>query len=260
MSGLTPDQLDEVISRVARQLDESGKPWNKGTGRSRELPLREGVIVACAYLRQNIVEDVLAEIFGVSQPTISRAICELTPIITKITDEFRPTVEDATAAVRKRGTVLVDGFLAPCWSWHLVRELWSGKHKTTGHNCQVITDHAGNVIYISEPMTGHNHDTTVLIETGTTNILKEASSWIGDKGYIGYATITPIKKPKHRDLTDNEKEFNNKVSSLRAPVERAIGNIKTWRILHTDYRRPLKTWLASLHAATGLYFFKLAFE
>ena len=66
---------------------------------------------------------------------------------------------------------------------------------TTGHNCQVITDHAGNVTYISEPMTGHNHDTTVLIkETGTTNILeKEASSSIGDKGYIGYATITPIK-------------------------------------------------------------------
>jgi hypothetical protein len=154
MSGLTPNQLDEVVARVARQLEESGKPWNKGTGRSRELPLREGVIATCAYLRQNIIEDVLAEIFGVSQPTISRTICDLTPIIAEITDEFRPTVEDATTAVRKQGSVLVDGFLAPCWSWHLVRELWSGKHKTTGHNCQVITDYAGNVIYISEPMTG----------------------------------------------------------------------------------------------------------
>jgi hypothetical protein len=260
MSGLDRDQLDELVSRVARQLEEAGKPWDKGTGRPRGLPLREGVIATCAYLRQNMVEEVLAEIFGVSQPTISRAICDLTQVISMITTEFRPTAEDATAAVRKRGTVVVNGFLAPCWSWHRVRELWSGKHKTTGHNCQVITDYAGNVIYISEPMAGHNHDTTVLIDTGTADILKEASSWIGDKGYEGHATISPIKKPKHRDLTDNEKKFNNQISSLRAPVERAIANIKTWRALHTDYRRPLKTWLTSFRAATGLYFFKLTFE
>ena len=109
-------------------------------------------------------------------------------------------------------------------------------------------------------MTGHNHDTTVLTKTETGDILKAALSWIGDKGYEGHATISPIKKPKHRDLTDNEKKFNNQVSSLRAPVERAIAHIKTWRILHTDYRRPLKTWLTSLRAATGLYFFKIAFE
>jgi hypothetical protein len=172
MSGLTPDQLGEVVSRVVRQLEESGLPWDKGSGRPRELTLREAVIVTCAYLRQNIIEEVLAEIFDVSQATISRAICDLTPIISAVTVEFRPTAEQATAAVRKQVTVLVDGFLAPCWSWHLIRDLWSGKHKTTGHNCQVVTDLVGNVIYISEPMTGHNHDTTVLTETETVDILK----------------------------------------------------------------------------------------
>ena len=50
-----------------------------------------------------MVEEVLAEIFDVSQPTISRAICDLTPVIEKVTDEFRPTAEEATAAVRKTG-------------------------------------------------------------------------------------------------------------------------------------------------------------
>ena len=232
MSGLTPNQLGEVVSRVARQLEDAGQPWDKIAGRPRELTLRDAVIVTCAYLRQNIIEEVLAEIFDVSQATISRAICDLTPIISAVTDEFRPTAEQATTTVRKQGTGLVDGFLAPCWSWHLIRDLWSGKHKTTGHNCQVVADLTGNVIYISEPMTGHNHDTTVLTKTETGDILKAALSWIGDKGYEGHATISPIKKPKHRDLTDNEKKFNNQVSSLRAPVERAIAHIKTWRILH----------------------------
>jgi hypothetical protein len=49
------------------------------------------------------------------------------------------------------------------------------------------------------------------------------------------------------------------VSSLRAPVERAIATLKTWRVLFTDYRRQLKTFTSSFHAATGLYFFKEIF-
>jgi hypothetical protein len=46
------------------------------------------------------------------------------------------------------------------------------------------------------------------------------------------------------------------VSSFRAPVERAVATLKTWRILFTDYRRPLKTFKSSFRAAIGLLFFK----
>ena len=44
---------------------------------------------------------------------------------------------------------------------------------------------AGNVIFVSEPLTGHNHDMTVLSETKTAEIIAEAFSGIGDKGYQG---------------------------------------------------------------------------
>jgi hypothetical protein len=49
------------------------------------------------------------------------------------------------------------------------------------------------------------------------------------------------------------------VSSFRAPVERAVANLKAWRILFTDYRRPLKTFKTSFRSAIGLYFFKESF-
>ena len=49
---------------------------------------------------------------------------------------------------------------------------------------------------------------------------------------------------------------HKQVSSFRAPVERAVANLKTWRTLFTDYRRPLKTFKSSFRAAIGLYFFK----
>jgi hypothetical protein len=49
------------------------------------------------------------------------------------------------------------------------------------------------------------------------------------------------------------------VSSFCGPVERAVATLKTWRILFTDYRRPLKTFRSSFRAAIGLYFFKESF-
>jgi len=91
-------------------------------------------------------------------------------------------------------------------------------------------------------------------------ILKEAGGVFGDKGFIGTDYITtPIRKPEYRELLQWEHEWNAQVSSFRAPVERAVATLKTWRILFTDYRRPLKTFMSSFRAAIGLYFFKESF-
>ncbi len=256
MSGLSSEQLDELEECVAALLEA---PWDSGIGRPRELTLREAIIVSAGYARHNIIEEVWAEIFDTSQPTISRVITDITPLIERATAEFRPAAEGAKAAVRGQ-TVLVDGFLAPCWSWRGIPALWSGKHKTTGFNSQVISDLAGDVVFVSEPITGHSHDMTVLRETETAEVIAAAFSGIADKGYQGSGYITPIKKSEHRELLEWEKKFNADVSRLRAPVERAIAHIKSWRILHTDYRRPLRTYLSSFRAAIGLYFFKLTFE
>jgi hypothetical protein len=43
---------------------------------------------------------------------------------------------------------------------------------------------------------------------------------------------------------------------LTATIERVIANIKTWRILHTDYRRPRSTFESTLDAVRGLIFFQ----
>jgi hypothetical protein len=113
MSGLDSEQLDELVLRVEEQLEE---PWHKGTGRPKELSLREAVIVASGYMRQNIIQQVWAEIFGTSQPVISQVVTKFTPLIDAATDEDRPTAGQASEAVAREQTVLVDGFLAPTWS------------------------------------------------------------------------------------------------------------------------------------------------
>jgi hypothetical protein len=256
MSGLDEEQLDELEERVAELLE---MPWDKGIGRPRGLTFREALVVTCGYIRQNIVEEVWADIFGVEQSTISRIITSLTPLVEQATEQFRPTAEEA-AETTKGAIALVDGTLWPCWSWNGESELWSGKYKTTGHGSLIITDLQGRTTFVSDPVTGNRHDMAKLEGSDAEAILKKAGGVFGDKGFIGTDYITtPIRKPECRELLQWEHEWNNQVSSFRAPVERAVATLKTWRILFTDYRRPLKTFKESFRAAIGLHFFKESF-
>ena len=256
MSGLDEEQLDELEYRVAGLLE---MPWDKGEGRPRELALREALVVTCGYMRQNIIEDVWADIFDVAQSTISRYITFLTPFVEKATGGDRPTAEDAAEATRG-AIALVDGTLWPCWSWEGEDELWAGKYKTTGHGSLIVTNLQGRITFVSEPVTGNRHDMAKLDGSDVQRILKKAGGVFGDKGFIGTDYITtPIRKPQCRKLLQWEHEWNNQVSSFRAPVERAVATLKTWRILFTDYRRPLETFKSSFRATIGLYFFKGSF-
>src|SRR6201990_3104408 len=154
MSGLNEEQLSELECRVSGLLEE---PWDKEEGRPRELTLREALVVTCGYMRQNIIEDVWADIFDIAQSTISRNITFLTPFVEKATEEDRPVAEDA--AETTRGSIAwVDGTLCPFWSWDGERELWSGKYKTTGHGSLIVVDLQGRVTFVSEPVTGNQHD------------------------------------------------------------------------------------------------------
>jgi hypothetical protein len=86
----------------------------------------------------------------------------------------------------------------------------------------------------------------------------DTQNWIGAKGYIGLGVITPIKKPPHRDLLDWEKECNTAINKIRWIIEQTIASLKTWSILHTNYRRPLATFADTISAVIGLQLYKAA--
>jgi hypothetical protein len=82
-----------------------------------------------------------------------------------------------------------------------------------------------------------------------------AASGAGPQAALRRADLpSATKKPQDRELYTREHEYNNQVSSIRAPIERAVAYLKAWKILFTDYRRPLNTFLDSFRAAIGLYF------
>ncbi|MGI9001500.1 MAG: transposase family protein [Pseudonocardia sp.] len=121
-------------------------------------------------------------------------------------------------------------------------------------NVQVACTLDGGLAWISDPIDGSRHDMYCL---GESDVLlgHDPGNWVGDKGYAGSDMITPIKKPKHRDLLDWEKKYNTRVNKIRYVVERTIAHFKTWRILHTDYRRPIATFEETISTVVGLHFY-----
>jgi transposase len=208
------------------------------------------------YLRQNSPQEFLGDLRGVSQPTISRIVTKLVPVVKAVLEEFVPDAKDAIEMVKGR-VCLVDGTITPCWSYEGHSELWSRKHGTTGFNAQLVCLLDGDAIYISDPLDGRTHDANAFASTPVAEIVKDSGGGIADKGYQGCGMVTPRKKPPHGKLLPWEKEFNHDVSSLRAPVERLVAHFKAWRIFHTDYRRPYRTYREAYDAARGLFFFSL---
>ena len=196
-TGLIFTQMQELTRRVKEELRE---PWNKPTGRPKSLGLHQAVEAACMYLRQNASQEFIGEMRYTSQPTISRYVRDLVPIVKAVLEEFVPSAEEAIKVVKGR-VVLVDGTLTPCWSYEEHPELWNKKHQTTGFNAQLISLLDGTAVWISDPMPGRTHDARAFRETGAEDIVKEASGGFGDKGYQGTGLVTPKKKPKGGELT-----------------------------------------------------------
>lgn len=217
------------------------------------LGLGNSVVITLTYLRRNRVQCELAETYGVSQSTISRAIAVITPLLARALARYVPTAEE----LRPGRQYLVDGTLLTCWSWASAPRLYSGKHKTTGMNLQVACTLEGELVWISDPIEGARHDVFCLDESDALATLNPCD-WTGDKGYVGRGIVTPIKKTKGEKLLDWQRAFNAAINKIRAVVERVIANLKTWRIFHTDYRRPLNTFRTTISAVVGLQFYSLA--
>jgi DDE superfamily endonuclease len=249
-TGLSQDQIVELCVRVnARTAEGDAVSWPPILG------LFKSVVVALTYLRRNRVQAEIGETYGVSQPTISRAVTGLTEVLGDVVADGVPVADDLDPPTQ----YIVDGTLLPCWSWRGQRQLYSGKHKTTGLNVQVACDLRGRLAWVSDPVDGCRHDSAALKLSGVLDTL-EPANWMGDKGYIGKGMITPIRKPACRKLLDWEKEFNTEVNRIRYLIERTIANFKTWRILHTDYRRPLATFNTTISTVVGLHFYAMSSE
>ena len=92
---------------------------------------------------------------------------------------------------------------------------------------------------------GSVHDFTIF--KNTTGELSKSLYFLADSGYQGILTyfknsMTPKKKSKNNPLTDQDKELNKLISSIRITIEHVNCQLKIFRILSEKYRSRIKTF------------------
>src|SRR5688572_1738452 len=117
------------------------------------------------------------------------------------------------------------------------------------------------ILYLSQTYEGSVHDKKIADEAEIE--FEKTIELLQDSGFQGFnpdkaTIIMPVKKPKGKELTDEQKQENKTKASQRVVIEHAIGQIKVWRIVKDkirSYRHKLRDEV--LLIACALHNFKI---
>jgi len=255
MTGLRADQIADLVTAVFGLL---GGVWQPVRGRRRALGLWRAVVLTLYLTRRNESQAVAGELFGCSQPSVSRVTRRLRPLLRAATAQLAGQVR----VQAKRSAVLVDGFLAPTGERAGVPGMYSGKRHTTGFNVQAVSDLAGRLVDTGLPCPGGRHDSKALTESGiadrwASHLQPDGPGMLADLGYLGTAAITGTRKPPKAELTEVQRACNTAINSARAAVERAIAHLTNWKILDTGWRGRLSEFPEVLRTVTSLEIYRV---
>ena len=95
------------------------------------------------------------------------------------------------------------------------------------------------IIWLSKTYNGSVHDKKIC-DFQPLHLTRGINLW-QDTGFQGHnpenvTVIMPMKKPKGRELTQEQKDSNRSISSFRVLVEHAIGGAKRCRIVKDRFR------------------------
>lgn len=200
------------------------------------------------YLKQNPTQEYQATMFGMSQGKVSQWIAVLLPVLQKAlarmhvlpyehSDKFYYTLQaianyllclDATERPIPRST-----------DYQRQSYEYSGKKKCHTVKNNLITDHQGNILYLSHTYPGSVHDKAIADEMDCQ--FAEGGMLLQDLGYMGYqpekvTVLLPIKKKKNTPLSKEAKDYNRLLAQLRVSIEHVNSGVKRLRIVKEKIR------------------------
>jgi hypothetical protein len=113
---------------------------------------------------------------------------------------------------------------------------YSGKHHAFGGTVQILSDPSGFPLWTSAVRPGSTHDLTaarVLVLPSLYPYAARGLPVLADKGYTGagIGVHVPIKNQPGGPLHPDNRCYNQLITALRAPTERAIALLGRWRAL-----------------------------
>lgn len=120
------------------------------------------------------------------------------------------------------------------------------------------------VIYLTETVEGKKHDKKLADESHYQ--LPAGSLLFQDTGFQGFSLenvliLQPKKKPKGKELTEEEKEKNQRISTVRVRIEHVISGVKRCRIVKDTFRNYKKGFKdLVMEISCALHNFRLKFR
>jgi DDE superfamily endonuclease/Helix-turn-helix of DDE superfamily endonuclease len=268
--GLTSLPLGELFAvalpellrrREQQQQTKLGRKRKVGGGRKRLLKPYQEVLLTLIYLRHNVAFCVVGALFGVSADVAENTFHEVVAVLREVCpkeqwnakkrwQKGQPSWEPG-----EEDKVLIDSFETPVprpSEKQKQKRLYSGKKKRHTLKTQVITDQNGELLDIDPGHRGPMSDKRLYeqseVETQFPDAAKQA-----DLGYLGLPTVlTPHKKPKGGELTEEQKEENRQFAAARVRVEHGIRRLKGFGILRDPYRLATGLFPRIASATAGL--------
>ena len=260
-----------------------------GAGRDFDQPLVLRTIAVLSYLRLHVPQLVVALMFGLTQSDISRELRRLLPLLRTVLPcpevwqvvADHPSVSDLPQVTLEQltdGRALLDATeqrVSRPSDNETRQQYYSGKKKAFTLKTQLVTDGNHHIVVISEAVPGAEHDKKLSDDLQTIGRLPDGCEADADKGYQGLAnqvslviirnaetgleqavprlTVqTPFKKPKGKELTVEQKAFNQQLGAIRVRVEHCIGWAKNWAILATRFRCAQSIYTSVMQTICGL--------
>ncbi|MCK5176254.1 MAG: transposase, partial [Candidatus Aenigmarchaeota archaeon] len=160
------------------------------------------------------------------------------------------TLDELTSLFPELFDIFVDGTERPMQrpkNKDKQKNNYSSKKKKHTRKNTIISDKNKRIVYLGPTAEGKKHDYSMFKDEIPSDIKSKHKSkkhnfWM-DLGYMGVEKdypniniIMPKKKPKGKELTENEKKNNQIISGFRVKAEHAIGGIKRLRITTDVFR------------------------
>src|SRR3954463_6591104 len=229
LADLTPRHGQADAKRKARP-DRKRKP---GAGRKHALDLSDRLLMLLIYYRTYVSHAFLGFLFGLDDSAVCRNINPLQPLLAGIfriperrielaEDEIRELFFDATERPTRRPS---EG----------QREFYSGKKKRHTIKTQVVVVRRAKppgpgaeprkvrIAAVCPSVPGRMHDKKLYDRSRV--VAPADAVRTGDTAYIGTPLVTPTRKPRGGELTEDQKAENRGVSRRRVAAEHGIGKM-----------------------------------
>jgi hypothetical protein len=280
MTGLHVAQFDALLHDVlprfqAAEFARLNRPDRQravGGGHPFALEPHNQILLTVIWLRLYPIHEVLAYLFGVSDTAVSHAIGRVLPLLEASGQDTmrmpdpgrkRRRTLDALLAATPDLVVVIDTFEQPVQrpqDRSVADTYYSGKKKRHTMKSQVaVNEQTGQIVDVPESTLGPAADIKVLDESGVLSRLPPGVGAIGDLAYVGIDKLHPTglgaaprKKPRGKERSPEDIDYNRAFSKRRIVVEHTIGRMRRYQSITQLDRNHRQGHTARVRAVAGL--------